>query len=190
MTINLSGKVREGLAPEEFIERMTRNQDKFLHWQTEFAWPNEKEKSYFTSFDGAGDLQCLILAADWCGDVVRNVPVVLQLMKAAKIPTKILIMEEHLEVMDQFLTMGGRSIPVVLLLGPNGLVIAKWGPRPSYVQEPMTLFKQNNPDKNAPDYEDKLKAARSQIMLRYGENAEYQTLIVKEVREVLEAIRA
>ncbi|GIQ61817.1 hypothetical protein PACILC2_03850 [Paenibacillus cisolokensis] len=47
-------------------------------------------------------MRCLILAAEWCGDVVRNVPVVFRAMEVSGIPTEVLIMEEHLDTMDEF----------------------------------------------------------------------------------------
>lgn len=187
MAENVQEAFEQAITPQVFIERMTRNQDKFLDWGQRFAWSNEEDKRFFETFRNDVGIRCLIIAADWCGDVVRNVPVLLKLMEAAHVDTRMLIMEEHLDVMDRFLTLGGRSIPVVLLLNASGDVLAKWGPRPEYVQQPMLQFKQGNPDKSAPDYEDKLKAARTEVMARYGEDTGYQTLIVKELRGLLEA---
>jgi hypothetical protein len=74
---------------------------------------------------------------------------------------------------------------VVLFIDPQGDVLAKWGPRPEYIQQPMVKFKQENPDRSAPTYEENLKAARAEIMKRYGEDTGYQGLIVKELRQLL-----
>ena len=38
-------------------------------------------------------------------------------------------------LIDRYLTNGGRSIPMYLLLGKDGEVIAKWGPRAAQLQE-------------------------------------------------------
>lgn len=186
---NLSPYVNKGLSPDAFVSSMTRNQDKFKEWYDTFQWPSEAEKAALEQFAArANGVRCLIIAADWCGDVVRNVPVVFHLTEAAQIPTEVLIMEENLELIDQFLTFGGRSIPVVLFIDKDGEVVGRWGPRPAYVQEPMAEFKQANPDRNALDYDEKLKAARSEIGKRYGEGTGYQADIVKEIRAILERI--
>ncbi|WAH36075.1 thioredoxin family protein [Alicyclobacillus dauci] len=187
MTINLRHKFGQGLSPQEFVDKMTKNQEQFQSWYNQFSWPDSSLRGFF---EGAhtDNLRCTIIAADWCGDVVRNVPAIFRLMETANIPTEVLVMEEHLDVMDEFLTMGGRSIPVVLFVSAQGDVVGRWGPRPQYVQEPMVAFKSANTDKNAPDYEENLKAARQEIMRRYGEGTGYQKLIAEEIKEILERI--
>ncbi|CAM3379797.1 thioredoxin family protein [Marinicrinis lubricantis] len=185
MAKDLSQYIRKGLKLEQFMKQMTKNQEAFRDGYEKFAWPSDDDREFYDSLKFRDDLRCLILAADWCGDVVRNVPVVFKLMEAAEIETEVLIMEEHLEVMDQFLTMGGRSIPVVIFVDTGGYVLGQWGPRPAHVQEPMVRFKQNNPDRSAADYEDNLKQTREEIKKRYGEGTGYQALIVTEIRELL-----
>lgn len=185
MKTNVKEYIGKGISPRQFIAGMTRNQEKFQGWYDQFAWVDDRDRDFFQALSGKTGLRCLIIAADWCGDVVRNVPAVLRVVEEADIPTELFVMEEHLEFMDDFLTMGGRSIPVVLFVNSEGDIQAKWGPRPRHVQEVMVAFKQNNPDRQAADYDDKLKAARTQMMARYGEGTGYQDAIVKELREAL-----
>jgi len=90
-----------------------------------------------------------------------------------------------MDLMRQFLILGGESIPVVIFADTGGFVLGQWGPRPQHVQEVMVRFKQNNPNREAPDYEDNLKAARAEIMQRYGEGTGYQQAIVRELRELI-----
>lgn len=184
MTANLLEKFDQGLTPNQFVEKMTKNQEQFKDWYQQFTWQDTTQQAFFEHETPTG-IRCLAIAADWCGDVVRNLPVVFRLIETAKIPMRVLVMEEHLDVMDQFLTMGGRSIPVVLFLNDAGDVIGRWGPRPTYVQEPMVKFKQENTDKDAPDYQDKLTETRQEIRRRYGTGTTYQSLIVNEIQEIL-----
>lgn len=185
MSKNVADKLGKGLTPQQFIDGMTKNQDKFLDWYNRFAWESEDDKAFFESLSNRDDLRCLILAADWCGDVVRNVPVVFRALENSGIPTEVFIMEEHTDLMDQFLTMGGRAIPIVIFADTGGFVLGQWGPRPKHVQAVMTKFKQENPDREAPDYNDKIQAARAEMMAQYGEGTGYQQVIVKELRELL-----
>src|SRR5438309_438414 len=130
---NVSDKLDKGISPQQFIEGMTKNKEKLLEWYNAFEWSNEDDREFFASLSNRDDLRCLILSADWCGDCVRNVPVVFRALEDSGIPTEVLIMEEHLDTMDQFLTFGGRSIPVVIFADTGGLVLGQWGPRPKHV---------------------------------------------------------
>ncbi|WP_127582306.1 thioredoxin family protein [Paenibacillus koleovorans] len=184
-TNNLSAKIGKGLTPSQFVEAMTKNQERFHELQSGFEWGSEVDKSFYESLSNRDDLRCLILASDWCGDVVRNVPVVFRALENSGIPVEVLIMEEHTETMDQFLTMGGRAIPIVIFVDTGGFVLGQWGPRPKHVQAVMTAFKQANPDRHAPDYDEKIKVARTEMMAQYGEGTAYQQVIVRELRELL-----
>jgi hypothetical protein len=78
----------------------------------------------------------LVISEAWCGDAAQNLPY-LQLVAAAseKIALKIVLRDEHLELMDRFLTAGGRSIPKLILLhADTHEVLADWGPRPAAAQ--------------------------------------------------------
>lgn len=185
MSRNLADKLGKGLKPQAFIDGMTKNRDKFVEWGERFEWGSDDDREFFESLVNRDDLRCVIIASDWCGDVVRNIPVVFRALEHSGIPVEVLIMEEHLDTMDQFLTMGGRSIPVVIFTDTGGFVLGTWGPRPKHVQEVMVRFKQENPDRNAPDYEEKLKAARAELIARYGEGTGYQQAIIRELRELI-----
>ncbi|WP_281889674.1 thioredoxin family protein [Paenibacillus sp. YYML68] len=185
MSTNLSSKLRKGLSPEQFMSGMTKNQEAFMDWYEKFTWESEDDKEFFESMNNRDDLRCLILAADWCGDVVRNVPAVFRALEISGIPTEVLIKEEHMDVMEKFLTLGGEAIPVVIFTDFSGFVLGQWGPRPKHVQEVMVRFKQENPDREAADYQDKLKVVREEMGRQYGEGTAYQTVIVKELRELL-----
>jgi len=185
MSKNLYGKLGSGVNPQQFIDTMEKNKEKFLEWYDSFQWADEGDRAYFESLRNRDDLRCLILAAEWCGDVVRNVPVVLKALENSGMPVEILIKEQHPDVMAQFLTMGGEAIPIVIFTDAGGFVLGQWGPRPKHVQEVMTAFKLANTDREAPDYEDNLKAARVEMMSRYGEGTGYHGVIVKELRELI-----
>ncbi|MBO8164573.1 MAG: thioredoxin family protein [Brevibacillus sp.] len=185
MSTNVADKWGTGLKPQQFIDSMSRNQEDFLNWYNQFTWTDSGAEAFFASLAGRTNLRCLILAADWCGDVVRNVPVLFRALEKAEIPVEVLIMEQHLDLMDQFLTMGGRAIPIAIFADEKGNVRGHWGPRPRHIQEVMVAFKQANPDREAPDYQEKLQAARAEMLARYGDGTQYQTAIVTELRDLL-----
>lgn len=188
MSKNVASKIGKGISPEQFIAGMTKNQEQFIAWKEQFEWPSEGDKEFYASLNNRDDLRCLIVMADWCGDAVRNIPVVFNVLENSGIPIDVLIMEDHLDTIDQFLTYGGRSIPVVIIADTGGVVLGQWGPRPKHVQEVMAQFKATNPDREAADYGDRMAVVRAGIMEQYGEGTGYQAHIVAELREVLESV--
>jgi hypothetical protein len=187
MAKSVANVLGKGISPQQFLDGMNKNKEQFVSWMEAFQWPTAEDREYFESLNNRDDLRCLILMAEWCGDVVRNVPAVFGALEVSGIPTEVLIMEEHLDTMDEFLTMGGRSIPVVIFADTGGAVLGTWGPRPAHVQEPMIVFKRDNPDREAADYQDNLAKTRQEIMARYGEGPGYQAFIVQELRKLLES---
>ncbi|MFC5652819.1 thioredoxin family protein [Paenibacillus solisilvae] len=188
MSKNVANKLNKGISPQQFIDSMEKNKEAFLDWSSRFEFANDEDREFFESLNNRDDLRCLILMADWCGDVVRNIPVVFKVLENTGIPTEVLIMEQHLDTMDQFLTMGGRGIPIVIFADTGGHVLGQWGPRPSHVQEAMTAFKLANPDRDAADYQEKLSLTRQEMGRRYGEGADYQQIIVQELHKLLAAL--
>jgi len=80
-------------------------------------------------------IRLLVIAEDWCGDAVNTVPVVARAAEALGIELRVVARDEHLALMDQYLTDGrSRSIPVVIGIDAAGLEIGWWGPRPSELQ--------------------------------------------------------
>lgn len=188
MTVNLAHKFGQGISPLQFMEGMQKNQEAFRTGYDAFAWHSEEDRQFFTGLQNRSGLRVLILAADWCGDVVRSVPVVFRALEAAGIETEVLILEQHQDVMDHFLTLGGRSVPVVIFTNPDGEVLGKWGPRPEHVQKLMIRFKQDNPDREAADYEAKIAIVRGQMAKKYEEGGGVIEAVVSELLSLISGL--
>ncbi len=84
----------------------------------------------------------LVLSEGWCGDAGQVVPVIEKMaLQNAHIKHRILLRDEHLDIMDAFLTEEGRSIPKLIVLDEKGMVLSSWGPRPQALQDMMMLQK-------------------------------------------------
>ncbi|WP_211356797.1 thioredoxin family protein [Phaeodactylibacter luteus] len=79
----------------------------------------------------------LALTEAWCGDAGQIIPVLAKLAgQNPNISLRLLLRDENLELMDAFLTNGGRSIPKIILLDSESRrVLGDWGPRPEEVQQ-------------------------------------------------------
>ncbi|MGB0404161.1 MAG: thioredoxin family protein [Salibacteraceae bacterium] len=77
----------------------------------------------------------LMIGEAWCGDVGQNIVPINEMAKLAGAELKFVYRDENLDLMDHFLTNGGRSIPKVIIVDDDSMeVIAEWGPRPQEIQ--------------------------------------------------------
>ncbi|MFP4090089.1 MAG: thioredoxin family protein [Cyclobacteriaceae bacterium] len=84
----------------------------------------------------------LVITEPWCGDAAQNVPVLAKMAEQNKnINLRLILRDENLDVMDAYLTNGGRSIPKLICLTPELEEIGTWGPRPEPVQQMVLDFK-------------------------------------------------
>lgn len=85
----------------------------------------------------------LVISEGWCGDAAQNVPVFNKLTEYTNnIDLKLVLRDENLDIMDAYLTNGGRSIPKLIALDSATLeIIGTWGPRPEAAQFMVTEFK-------------------------------------------------
>lgn len=92
----------------------------------------------FKKFNG----KVLIISEPWCGDASATVPAVSKFFEGEN-EVKIFLRDSDTSLIDQFLTNGTQSIPIVVLLDENYNVINHWGPRPEYGTELLKKFKAN-----------------------------------------------
>jgi hypothetical protein len=78
----------------------------------------------------------LVLAEHWCGDAASLVPILAKLADAAPEMLELRVFERdaNLDIMDEHLSHGGRSIPVAIVFDENMKVLGWWGPRPGPAQ--------------------------------------------------------
>lgn len=79
----------------------------------------------------------LVLTEGWCGDAAQIVPTLEAVAQASQgqLSTRYLLRDENLDLMDRYLTNGGRAIPKLIMLDAVTLEeVAQWGPRPAPTQ--------------------------------------------------------
>ncbi|MBI2796979.1 MAG: thioredoxin family protein [Gemmatimonadetes bacterium] len=78
----------------------------------------------------------LVLTEDWCGDAVNTLPTLARLadLVPERLELRCLARDRNLDLMDEHLTSGARSIPKVLGIDAHWTVRATWGPRPAELQ--------------------------------------------------------
>lgn len=94
-------------------------------------------------------VKLLVITEGWCGDAAQILPVFNKIAESfpKKVAIKYILRDQHLTLTDQFLTNGGRAIPIVLVLNEKGdKVTQKWGPRPVELQELLAQWKSETTD--------------------------------------------
>lgn len=90
------------------------------------------------SFSG----KLLIITEPWCGDASAIVPAISKFFEESN-EVKIFLKDNNHNLINEFLTNGTQSIPIVVLLDENIDVITHWGPRPKFGMELLAKFKAN-----------------------------------------------
>jgi len=93
----------------------------------------------------------LVITEGWCGDAAQNIPVIEKLAAANDhIETRYILRDQHPELIDQFLTNGTRSIPVLIAIDTATYnVLGRWSARPRKAQDYFTALKSQGLDKPA-----------------------------------------
>ena len=85
----------------------------------------------------------VIITEPWCGDAAQIVPALCAFAEVnSNIETKLILRDTNLDLIDAYLTEGGRSIPKLICLHQDTMVeIGTWGPRPQEIQVMVDKFK-------------------------------------------------
>ena len=123
-----------GLTYEAWKEQMTRNRERF----------EENERNAPVSADDLAAfgaipqrLHVLVLAEDWCGDVIANFPILGRIAReTGKLDIRTFLRDQNLDLMDQYLNQGKfRSIPVFAFFDDEFRPVAVFIERPRSVTE-------------------------------------------------------
>jgi len=108
--------------------------------------------------DFKGDVTWLVLTESWCGDAAQTMPMMQKFADLnPNITFKVILRDENLDLMDQFLYNGGRSIPRLIAVNSDtNEVIADWGPRPSEATKMVNDYKEAH-GKLTPEFKEDLQ---------------------------------
>ncbi len=85
----------------------------------------------------------LVLTESWCGDASPSLPVMNKIAELnPNIRFKIILRDEHIELMNGFLTNGGMSIPKLIAIDDSSEeVTGDWGPRSEAATKLVDAYK-------------------------------------------------
>jgi hypothetical protein len=129
----------------------------------------------------------LTITEDWCGDAMLNNPIIRRVAEAAGLEMRTVLRDADTDLIDRYLTNGGRAIPVYILLDDAGQVVGKWGPRAPELQELVVRKRATLPDKEDPTFEDAQKALYGEIREENITNKSYWTFVYENFKKQITA---
>ena len=176
----------KGMTIEQYTDSMEVNKEEMLQIYENFTLPAE-DRAFFETLTSKS-WRVIVLTADWCGDAMLCVPVFMRIAEAASIDMSLLIRDDNLELMDQYLTNGkSRSIPIFIFIDREGNKKAVWGPRAPEVQQFIEELRDALPSQDDPSFEEKQKQMYREFKQRLLSDASLWTAVSRSMRERLSA---
>jgi hypothetical protein len=191
-------RLESGMSYAQFKAQMTKNQERF---ETNERRVEIRPDDLAAFKRLPRPVNVLVLAEDWCGDVVANLPVLGRLAaESSRLNLKIFLRDQNLDLSDDYLKEGKyRSIPVMAFLDDDLRELGRFIERPASVtkrreQERRTYYAAH-PELGSPErlLDELPEAQREQVnaamqsirdaMLPYA-NAE----VVKALRQIVEGV--
>lgn len=182
--MNLNEWFEKGMNPDLYIESMEKHREDTLHIYDNFILPDEE--AFFEQLQEK-NLRAIVLTEDWCGDAMLNLPILLKLSEAANMQVRILLRDQNLDLMDQYLTNGkARSIPIFIFIDEDGNEVAKWGPRAEKVQKFVDDARSKLPLKDAEDFKEKSSEMYMFMTKSYRDHTDFWTDVYDSLKETLQ----
>ena len=123
-----------GLTYDAYKAAMSRNRDRVEENERKVVLDPQATR-YFGSLPKP--LNVVVLAEDWCGDVIANLPVLGRLAKdSGKLDVRIFLRDQNDDIMQRYLNKGQfKSIPVFVFFDDSFRELGHWIERPASVTE-------------------------------------------------------
>lgn len=128
---------------ESLINYTELNDRRMNRWDKTLKVPSEIEEKISKV---KSRLTFLVLSESWCGDASPSLPVMNKITELnPNIEFKIVLRDENLDLMDEFLTNGSRSIPKLIVLDKEkDEIVSEWGPRSSTATDMVEAYKKEH----------------------------------------------
>lgn len=184
--MNLNKWYEKGMTAISYIENMDKLKKNSLHIYENFTPPVDE---VFLQSLKKKSLRVIVLAEEWCGHCMLDIPILLRLTEQVDIPVRFLLRDDNLELMDQYLTNGkSRTIPIFIFIDEQGHEVAKWGPIAAYTKQFVDKHSANLPAKNADDYQEKFVEMVKYMARVFRDQTEFWDEVYQSIKQTLKVI--
>ena len=142
-------RFNQGMTYEEYKAQMNRNQERFVETEASVQ-VSDADAAAVAGLPEARNI--MVIAEDWCGDVISGLPALGKLAEASngKLNIRVFLRDQNLDIMDQYLNRGEfRSIPVFVSFDQGFNELGTMKERPELVtvlmQQGTAEIHANNP---------------------------------------------
>ena len=118
----------QGMTYDEYMETVKVNKARIEEYYTNVSVDSDQTEALreLAGSEG-GPSKMMVIGEDWCGDVVRELPVLARVAEAAGIELRIFPRDENHDIMNEFLKEGlYMSIPVAVFYDEGHEYICHW----------------------------------------------------------------
>ena len=134
----------QGFSYDDYLAQIKVNKDRFAGFYNGFQLKPE-DAALFRALASrpSGPAKMLVLGEDWCGDVVRGLPVLARVAEAAGMAMSIFPRDLNHDIMNEFLKEGKyMSIPVAVFYTRDHRYICHWIEKPAVAEREMEEIEQ------------------------------------------------
>ena len=199
MTID-AARFNKGLTYDAYKDQMTRNRDRLEENERRVDLSKE-DLAAFRALPRA--VKVVVLAEDWCGDVIANLPVLGRLARdSGKLDVRIFLRDQNDDIMQRYLNKGQfKSIPVFVFFDEGFRELGHWIERPASVTEIRAKRRKDifaaHPEFGSPDApvdqltEDVRVRLQAELAKMRDETTKFANAeVVRELRELVSRVAA
>jgi thiol-disulfide isomerase/thioredoxin len=178
-------RFEQGFTYADYIAQIKVNKARFEEFYNNFqVKPEEADTLKKLSQRPDGPTRMLVLGEDWCGDVVRGLPVLARIAEATGLEMRVFPRDEHHDIMNEFLKNGQwMSIPTAVFYTRDHQYICHWIERPEIADREMKAIEEairkDNPDINDQEF------GRERRTRTAARAADWQRASVTEIIDLL-----
>ena len=185
----------QGMTYDAYKDQMTRNKERF-EANEERVSIDPADLAAFRALPRP--LHVLVIAEDWCGDVIDNLPVLGRLAEeSGTLDLRVFLRDQNLDLIDQYLKEGQfRSIPVFVFFDDNFDELGRFIERPNSVTERRSRFRRDlfarHPEYGSPDTppdqmpeETRVAITQASTQMREDTKAQDNAEVIRELRAIV-----
>ena len=118
----------QGMSYDEYMDSVKVNKARIEEYYDNVRLDSEQTDALQElAGAGGGPARLMVIGEDWCGDVVRELPVLARVAEAAGLELRIFPRDENHDIMNEFLKEGKyMSIPVAVFYDQGHEYICHW----------------------------------------------------------------
>ncbi|MBD8037837.1 thioredoxin family protein [Solibacillus sp. A46] len=175
----------ESISMKDYMNEMSQLKEQSFMIYDSFVLPGDTD---FIEKVKNANLHILAITEDWCGDAMINNPIIRKVAEAANIDIRTALRDADTDLIDRYLTNGGRAIPMYLILNESGEVITTWGPRAPQLQQLVMDMRATLPEKEDPTFEDAQKDLYENMRKQYVENSQLWSYVYEDFKKKVNTV--